>query len=150
MQQRRKGQVTMRWMAFVCAMFALPAQAYDFKGVELGKHSAADQIDAKLGVKCRSGWEGSQICNGPVTVGGVPAKLNLVMNSQGVVIRILLRFGEHRFDTLEEAVTQEFGAPSSTKRRTLPNRRGAFFDQVVHYWKGATGDYVRLSRFTGI
>jgi hypothetical protein len=141
------------------------AQAYEFKGLEVGGPTTygPNQVEAALNqqtssvnasgslgrVKCGEGGKGGQVCNGPTSVAGVYARTNTVTSTEGVVTRISLTFSSRSFDTVEAGVLSKYGEPTKTEQNTVQNRMGATYQNVEHTWEGEGGRYIRLSKYAG-
>jgi hypothetical protein len=123
------------------------ASAYDFKGVEVGKPATPALIKEKLGVECGAGYAGIQVCNGLVTVAREPAKMNLVIDKDGIVQRIHLMLEPSAFETIAPLLVKKFGSPTTTKRDVVQNRMGAKFDQVDHYWINDRGEAMSYGKY---
>ena len=131
---------------------ACPSLALDFKGVVVGAHSTPESVESELGgdsktVHCGSGLDGMQICNGYTTVAGAVAKLNLVIDSGGQVIRIDLHFPSAFFERVEEAVLEKQGKPLKTDRSQVQNRMGATFTNISHQWIAKNKTTLTLTKY---
>lgn len=110
---------------------------FDFKGVFVGAHATPYLIQQKLGVECGLGAAGMQVCNGSVTVADVPTDMNLVINANGNVQRIKLRFNSMFFSVVETAMLNKFGKPKGVDNSVVQNGYGANFQQRVMIWGNA-------------
>lgn len=137
----------MRPLLALLLLAPLWASAYDFKGVEVGKPATPALIKEKLGVDCGAGFAGIQVCNGLVTIAKEPARMNLVINKDGIVQRIHLTLDPSAFDAIAPLLVEKFGPPTATKRDVVQNRMGAKFDQVDYYWKNEQEDMMSYGRY---
>lgn len=132
-----------------CVLFVGGAHGteLDFKGVVIGQPTTPQAVQDRLQVKCGAGAPGMQVCNGNVTVAGVPASMNLVIGAGGRVQRISLDFPADRFLAVEEAMEQKFGAPGNVDNHAVQNGMGATFQQTVETWGVAPAPVATLSRY---
>lgn len=133
----------------VCMLLPLSAFGFDFKGIKIGALATPEQVQEKLGVKCGAGANAAQVCNGTVTIARETARLNLVINSAGVVQRMHLMLSPEAFDIVAPMLISKFGPPTKTSHSQIQNRMGAKFDQVRYWWQGEGDTEVDYSRYTG-
>ena len=103
----------------VCMLLPLSAFGFDFKGVKIGAPATPEQVQEKLGVKCGAGANAIQVCNGTVTIARETARLNLVINSAGVVGRMHLMLSPEAFDIVAPMLIEKFGSPTKTSHSQL-------------------------------
>ena len=155
----------MKRFAFVAlGLISASAQAFEFKGIEVGGPATfqSGQIEAALKwdpgkdypihirpVKCEKVKSGNTFCSGPTTVAGVYGRTEVRTTPAGVVTRLVLIISSRDFDTVEAGVVTKYGQPTKTSNDAVQNRMGATFQNVEHYWEGEGGRYIRLSKYAG-
>jgi hypothetical protein len=133
-------------IALAACLICINAEAFDFKGIELGKPSSPEQVQERLGVKCGPGFDG-QVCNGSVTIAREPAKLNLRLSAQGTVERIYLVLSPDAFSVVAPELIAKFGEPTKTSKYPVQNRLGATYEQEMHHWMRDDGAQVTYMRY---
>jgi len=146
--QRSEKMRTTAFLPLMAALcFPLAAAAFDFKGLELGAVASPADIKSKVGIRCwKKKRDGTQTCEGRSTVAGAVTFARVVVDADGTVQDIGLRFSEEDFSKVESGLREKFGEPS-TERSEVQNRMGAGFNQVTHTWKNEQRDLVVLVRY---
>jgi len=132
-----------------CMLISFNTYGFDFKGIKIGAPATAEQVQEKLGVECGAGSNATQVCNGTVTIAKEQARMNLLINSSGVVQRIQLALSPESFDIIEPLLIEKFGPPTKTSHSVIQNRMGAKFNQVSHWWSGEGGIEVIYAKYSG-
>ena len=125
------------------------AAAFDFKGIDVGgQKMSPEQVQSILEVKCGTGVDGGQVCNGKTSIGGAVADANIVISSKSEVIRIALRIKSRDFQKVVAAVTEKYGKPTREVNSALQNGYGAQFPYITYWWDGKGGNYIKVSEYT--
>lgn len=153
---------------FAIALIALPvaAQAFDFRGLEVGTVVRVQDVEAKiarpvlpdfpeynaavarLGDICGASPLGT-VCNSHVQLGEAGAgDINVLLAPDGRLTRIVVsEIPVENFLQSAQALRNKFGKPSQVKRSVVQNALGFKFDQIEVIWTNAKGDSVHLSRY---
>jgi hypothetical protein len=114
------------------------AQAFDLKGVEVGKAATRAQLQAAFGARCEFG----DACL--TEIAGVTVKVYTWKDKAGRVSSISASFDSIQFATIEQAAREKFGTPSETQEQPMQNGFGAQFMARGLWWSDAAGAQVRL------
>lgn len=100
-------------------------------------------------IKCGTGHQGKQICNGRTTIAGEKAAANVVIGSSGRLERVWLTISSSAYEAVLTELIKKYGKPSSVKRYGVQNGFGAAFTQVDTIWHGADGQRLSVSKYAG-
>lgn len=100
-------------------------------------------------VKCGTGHQGKQVCNGRTTIAGERAAANVVIGSDGRLERVWLTIANSAYEIALTELTKKYGKPSAVKRYSVQNGFGAAFTQVDTVWNGADGQKLSISKYAG-
>ncbi|MES2279946.1 MAG: hypothetical protein V4542_00890 [Pseudomonadota bacterium] len=144
------------------------AHSFDFKGLVLGDLATTDAVESalaycgptsdrkcepyqlRMNVKCGAGENNWQICNGITTVAGNAARVNLVINGEGVIQRIALSdISSRAFGDISEQLKTKFGKPRTQKQSAVQNGFGAVFEQTELVWSNAKRHRVEFIEYDG-
>lgn len=128
---------------------ACPTQGhcFDFKGLQLGKPTTAEDVEARLnGVGCGAGANSALVCNGNTTIAEETAKVNIVIGATGLLQRIALTVDRRSFGVVLPNLVAKFGRPTANQRSVSQNAMGAKFEERVYLWRRKGG--LELTAFT--
>jgi hypothetical protein len=122
----------------LAALVFKTCEAFDLKGVEVGKAATRAQLQAAFGARCDFG----DACL--TEIAGVTVKVYTWKDKAGRVSSISASFDSIQFATIEKAAREKFGTPSSTEEAPMQNGFGAQFMARGLWWTNADGARVQL------
>jgi len=125
------------YFMMILSMMAFRAEAFDLKGVVVGKPATLSQIRAAFGARCDWG----DACR--TDIEGVTVKVR-VYRDHGVVSMVHADFDSDEFETIEKAARAKYGKPTGSEEQQMQNAFGARFTDRMIYWDDAEGARVMM------
>ncbi|MBB3446426.1 hypothetical protein [Rhizobium sp. BK379] len=140
-------------VATLSALVSLPAYAgpkkLEFKGLVIGAKTTPAQVLKATGVKCGSGANSMQVCNGLVHIGPTSLTANIVIDGKGFLQRVYMSMDSSAFDKIAPALIEKYGMPDSEATPMLQNGFGVQYQQTRYIWMTPDESTLYALRYNG-